>query len=62
MKANVGGIDKWARIILGAVIIVLGIVYQSWWGAIGVVLLLTGLFNYCAAYTLFGISTAKKEK
>jgi len=62
MKANIGSIDKWIRIILGAVIILLGFIYQSWWGAVGIIPLLTGLFNYCTAYSLLGISTVKKVK
>ncbi|MBW6485283.1 MAG: DUF2892 domain-containing protein [Syntrophales bacterium] len=62
MKANVGGIDKWIRIILGVVIIVIGFLYKSWWGAVGLIPLLTGLFNYCGAYSLLGISTVKKAK
>lgn len=62
MKANIGSIDKWIRIILGAVIILLGFIYQSWWGAVGIIPLLPGLFNYCPAYSLLGISTIKKVK
>ena len=62
MKANIGVVDKWIRIIAGAVIIALGFIYQNWWGALGIIPLLTGLLNYCPAYTLLGISTAKKAE
>lgn len=60
MQANVGGIDKVLRIIVGIALIaaaatgVIGI-----WGWIGVVPLLTGLFNFCPLYTLLGIKTCK---
>lgn len=60
MKKNVGGADRIIRIILGVVIIVLGFYFKSWWGIVGFVPVLTGLLNFCPAYTLIGVSTTKK--
>lgn len=60
MKTNVGGADRIVRIILGLVIIVLGFILKSWWGVIGFVPVITGLLNFCPAYTLLGVSTKKK--
>lgn len=60
MTANVGGIDKILRIVVGLIIIALGLIYSSWWGLVGVVLLGTGLLNYCPAYSLIKVSTNKK--
>ena len=57
MTANVGGIDRIVRIIAGIAIIVLGVVYQSWWGVIGIVPLGTALIGWCPPYALLGIST-----
>lgn len=62
MKANVGSIDMWIRIILGVVIIALGIYYQNWWGVVGLVPLLTGLIRWCPLYLPFGITTTKAKK
>lgn len=59
MKNNVGSIDKTIRIIVGIVIIALGIYFKSWWGIIGLIILLTGLLNTCLLYLPFGISTVK---
>ena len=59
MKVNVSSADKVVRIILGLVIIALGIVYKSWWGAIGLLTLATVAFSFCPLYTLLGISTRK---
>ncbi len=59
MKTNVGGADKVIRVVLGLLIIVLGIVYKSWWGLVGVLVLATGLLNFCWLYLPFGISTRK---
>ncbi len=60
MKPNVGSADKVIRIILGIVIVALGFIYQSWWGLVGIVPLLTGVFNFCPAYSLIGVSTKAK--
>lgn len=60
MTANVGGIDKVLRIIVGLVIVALGLIYSSWWGILGILPLATGLMNYCPAYSLIKVSTNKK--
>jgi len=62
MTTNVGGIDKLIRIILGLGIIGAGVYYQSWWGAVGAIPLLTGFIGYCPAYPLFGISSCCDKK
>ncbi len=59
MKKNIGGADRVLRIVLGLVIIALGLIYQTWWGLIGLVLLLTASINWCPLYLPFGISTNK---
>jgi len=60
MKANVGGIDKVLRIIGGVILIALAATnIIGPWGWIGVVPLLTGLFNFCPLYSLLGIKTCK---
>jgi membrane-associated protease RseP (regulator of RpoE activity) len=60
MKANVGGPDKIIRVTAGVALIaftLLGIIGA--WGWIGLVPLLTGLFNFCPLYTLLGVNTCK---
>jgi hypothetical protein len=60
MKTNVGSADKALRIVLGLVLIgltltqVIGI-----WGWIGLVPLVTGLFNFCPLYSMLGINSCK---
>ena len=61
MKANVGGIDKTVRVVVGLCIIVLGLVFKSWWGLVGLLPLATGLLNFCVLYVPLGISTRKAE-
>lgn len=60
MKVNVGSADRIARLVLGVVIIVLGFVFNSWLGVIGIVPIITGLLNYCPVYSLLGVSTKAK--
>lgn len=62
MKGNVGSIDRLLRIILGLIIAILGVVFDSWWGLIGIVPIATGLFSFCPFYVPLKISTAKKEQ
>ncbi|MDD4864708.1 MAG: DUF2892 domain-containing protein [Alishewanella agri] len=58
MQANVGGIDKVLRIIVGVVLIAAAATGMiGWWGWLGAIPLLTGLFNFCPVYTLLGIKT-----
>ncbi len=59
MKTNVGGIDRILRILVGLALIGWGWWAQNWWGAVGLIPLLTGLVSWCPAYTLFGMSTKK---
>lgn len=61
MKANVGTIDRSLRIAVGLILIGLSLSGMiGLWGWIGVVPLATGLFRFCPAYPLLGISTCKK--
>ena len=61
MICNVGKTDRIVRIILGIAIILLGIYFQSWWGAVGIVPLATGLLRFCPAYIPFGFSTCERK-
>lgn len=60
MQCNVGKTERVIRVIAGVAIIGAGFLYQSWWGVIGLVPLLTGATGYCPPYQLLGISTNKK--
>lgn len=62
MQCNVGKGDKVFRIIVGLAIIIAGWIYGSWWGAIGLIPLLTAIVGYCPAYSIFGTSTCKTEE
>jgi hypothetical protein len=59
VKPNVGPTDRIIRLILGIVIILVGVILNSWWGLIGVVIFLTGLVGRCGLYLPFRINTCK---
>lgn len=61
MQCNVGRNDRILRVLAGVAIIAAGLVFGSWWGAIGLVPLATGLMRWCPAYTLLGMNTAKSS-
>lgn len=60
MKLNVGFIDRLLRIIVGLLIAILGVWFDSWWGLIGLVPLATGIFRWCPLYVPLKISTKKE--
>jgi len=63
MKFNVGSTDRVLRIIAGLVLIGLAATNTvGIWGYIGIVPLLTGIFKFCPAYAIFGLSTCPMEK
>ena len=65
MAANVGGIDRTLRIVVGIVLITLYFVLQGpvrYVGLLGLVALFTGLVSFCPLYMLLGINTCAMKK
>ena len=61
MKHNAGSLDRILRIVAGLVLIALAATGTvGVWGWIGVVPVLTGIFRFCPAYPILGISTCKR--
>lgn len=62
MKQNVGGIDRYARIAVGIILVVVGTVLASnlILTIIGLIVMGTGVFSFCGLYSLLGINTACK--
>ena len=58
MIINVGTLDRTLRIVGGIVLIALAAFGKiGAWGYIGIVPLVTGVFRFCPAYRLIGLST-----
>jgi len=62
MKRNVGSLDRIIRLALGAAIIGAGFYFQSWFGAIGLVLIGTAFMNFCPLYAIIGANTCSIGK
>jgi len=65
MNANVGGIDRTLRIVVGIALLSLFFILEGnarYWGLIGIVPILTGTLRWCPAYLPFGISTCSTKK
>jgi hypothetical protein len=65
MVANVGGLDRALRIVVGIAVLALFFVLEGnarYWALLGLVPLLTGLFRFCPPYALLGISTCPTRR
>lgn len=63
MQTNVGTVDRTLRILLGIALLgatLLDVIGP--WGWVGIIPLLTGIFQFCPAYALFGIRTCRQGK
>lgn len=61
MICNVGKTEQVIRISLGAVIVLTGLYYKSWWGLAGFIPIITGATRYCPANALLGIQNCKPK-
>lgn len=59
-KLNVGSIDRILRIVVGlGLILATSFGLIGVWGWIGVIPLVTGLFQFCPLYRILGLNTCK---
>jgi hypothetical protein len=65
IQKNVGESDKKIRIALGVISVFLATQVGDWprWVLllIGIVLILTGLFQFCGLYAIFGVNTCERK-
>jgi len=59
MKQNIGKTDRIIRVVIGLIIIAVGAYFKSWWGAIGLLPIITAALGWCGLYAVFGISTRR---
>ncbi|TCP63296.1 DUF2892 family protein [Rhodovulum bhavnagarense] len=62
-KQNVGGMDRTARIVIGAVMLLMWafLTDPSWIWLLGIVPLATGLMKSCPLYNVIGLNTCPKD-
>ena len=61
MEPNIGNADRVIRFIIGAIIILAGIYFKTWWGAIGVLPIVTGSVRFCPLYVPLKLNTGAKK-
>lgn len=61
MKMNVGSWDRLLRALLGLVILGVGFYFNTMWGILGILPLVTAFLGYCPLYTLLHLRTAPPE-
>jgi hypothetical protein len=58
MNINVGGIDRILRVVVGSGMVLAASNHLIGdWGYLGVIVLSTGMLQFCGAYTLLGVNT-----
>ena len=66
MSKNIGGLDRIARIVIGAALIIGYFMNRegaySWLYLLGIVPLATGLLSSCPLYSILGINTCPMKK
>lgn len=63
MQRNEAAWDRGIRVAVGLALLSLTIIGpQTLWGLVGLVPLATGLWGFCPAYRLFGLSTCSIRK
>ena len=66
MNRNIGSLDRFLRLIVGAALIAFALVGPqtgyNWLGWIGVVPVVTALAGWCPAYRLLGLRTCSVAK
>jgi D-alanyl-lipoteichoic acid acyltransferase DltB (MBOAT superfamily) len=62
MQVNVGSKDRWLRVLVGLILVILTILGKVGpWGWLGLVLIATGALRFCPGYKILGISTESKS-
>lgn len=61
MEENVGTIDRGLRFLLSLCIFILGAAYQTWFGLLGFIPLITSIMKWCPLYSIFKINSCKKD-
>jgi hypothetical protein len=59
MQSNVGKTERVVRVLLGLAIMGVGVAASSWWGALGLLPLITGVIGWCPGSRLLGVSTSR---
>jgi hypothetical protein len=57
MTQNIGKTDRIIRLLIGLAMLAAGVIAHSWWGAVGLLPLVTSFVGFCPLYIFSGFST-----
>lgn len=57
IQCNVGRIERVVRVVLGLAVLAAGLYFNSWWGVLGLLPLLTAVIGWCPVSAMLGLST-----
>jgi hypothetical protein len=62
MQANVGGIDRTLRIVIGSLLLLVSMTSNAigLWGVLGMIPIVSGFMRFCPLYSIIGVSTCKR--
>ncbi len=62
MQANVGGIDRTLRIMIGSLLLLVSMTSNAigLWGVLGMIPIVSGFMRFCPLYSIIGVSTCKR--
>lgn len=62
MQANVGGIDRTLRIVIGSLLLLVSMTSNAigLWGLLGMIPIVSGFMRFCPLYSIIGVSTCKR--
>jgi hypothetical protein len=59
LKKNVGNTDSIIRVVIGALMVILGLYFENFWGFLGFILVFSGAVSFCPVYRLLKMETTK---
>ena len=59
LKKNVGYVDSIIRVIVGAMIVGIGLYFDSWWGFLGLIPVFSGVVSFCPVYRMLNMDTSR---
>jgi hypothetical protein len=59
LKKNVGYVDSIVRVIIGAMIVGIGLYFDSWWGFLGLIPVFSGAVSFCPIYRMLNMDTSR---
>ena len=62
MQANVGGIDRTLRIVIGSLLLLVSMTSNAigLWGVLGMIPIVSGFMRFYPLYSIIGVSTCKR--